>query len=195
MKSLCLQLILLLGLCLASAKANDILANGDFTDGKAHWKGDVFDSSADTSSSPTDAQGLTVQLNGSKWTKVFQIFNTRESALDFSLTYKTSSDCSFKPVTQLTIADLFDVIGLRFVESLNTRPGNILIMMVDPAQNMMRYTEAKAVLGSPDPQAIKGTIPELVAHEEKTLYITLPPGTGTVTLLNVALNPSNATPK
>jgi hypothetical protein len=43
---------------------------------------------------------------------------------------------------------------------------------------------------SPDnPKTVTGILKGLVAHEEKTLYLIFPPGTGSVTLASVSLSP------
>jgi len=174
-------LFFLLGLS-AFALHADILANGDFADGAAHWRGDGSDSGN---------QSLVIQLDHSKWTYVSQLFNTKDNALDFSITYKTSSDCVL-PTTPQTCwkASLFKMTGIVFNNSIKVPPSSWLVMVYDSANLRMGYCHIPVTLGSTDPQQVTGTVPKLVAHAEKTVFIAFPPGEGSITLLKVALTPS-----
>jgi len=179
----------MLGAAVLTARA-DILANGNFADGTTHWRGDAH--------GPSDAftQGILIQLDQEKWTKISQVFNTRENALDFSITYKTSSDCSLATgpsvgsVRKLSVPELARMVDMRFKNGIRLKPSSWLLMIVDPAENLMNYYEIQPILGSPDPQTVTGTIPKLAAHEEKTIYLAFPPGQGTITLLTVQLMPT-----
>jgi len=165
----------------------DILANGSFADGTAHWSGDAH------ASTDWNNQGITINLDSSKWTKVSQIFNTRENAFDFSITYKTSPDCSFGTSgAKLSIGDLADMTGLRFKKAINLKAGTWLLLITDPAALYAQWDMIKPTVGLPNGQTVKGTFPKLAAHEEKTMYIAFPPGQGSITLLNVALTPTDA---
>jgi hypothetical protein len=167
----------------------DILANGNFSDGTAHWRGDGHDLS-------DGSPGIIIQLDPSKWTQISQTFNTRENALDFSVSFQTSSDFSLSTDPNstigniLSIADLADMTGTRFKNSIHVDSGLWLLMVVDPAEAMMTYYKIKTKPGSTDVQTTKNAVPRLVAHENKTIFLAFPPGQGTITLLNIALTPT-----
>jgi hypothetical protein len=168
----------------------DILANGDFSDGTAHWKGDATPgdlASAGFMMSP----GVVIELNDSKWTKISQDFDTQENELQFSITYQTSPDCAFSEIKSKVNRDISQIIGLRL------KKGNPIVLpeeawmviLVDYAKNLVTSFAIKPVLGASGRQTVTGTIPRLEAHENKTLYLAFPPGQGSVTLTNVSLAP------
>jgi hypothetical protein len=181
----------------------DILANGDFADGAAHWHGDG-NGSADGGAgdaaallNPTTTQGLVIHLLPTKWTKIYQTFNTHENALNYVVTYKTSADCVFSNdamVSNVTPSVLRDLTGTLFRSPIHLEQGSWLLMVYDPAQLSMTYSELKPAIGKPDAQTTTGTFPKLVAHEEKAIYLAFPPGEGTITLLKVQLVSTNASP-
>jgi hypothetical protein len=197
-----LVLILLIGCPFSSSRANDILANGDFSQGVAHWKGDAKSLSTDPDlMDPAARNDTTPSLAGilipmqSRWAKISQVFNTKETALDFTITYKTSSDVAFSDASAFPVTKtLQSLIGIPFQNSSETiAPKSWLVILMDPASRTATYIPFQPTLGSRDPQTATGSIPKLVAHEEKTFYIAFPPGQGTVTLLKVMLTPTQST--
>jgi hypothetical protein len=167
----------------------DILANENFANGTAHWSGDGHDLS-------NGSPGIIIQLDPSKWTQVSQTFNTRENALDFSVSFQTSSDFSLSTDPNSTIGqilsvpDLQEMTGTLFKNSIHVKSGSWLLMVVDPAEAMMTFYGIKTTPGSTDVQTAKNAVPRLAAHEEKTIFLAFPPGQGTITLLNIVLTPS-----
>jgi hypothetical protein len=177
--------------CTLTLKANDILANGNFVDGTAHWHGDAH------ASTDWDNQGIVIQLSPSKWTKISQTFNTKETVLDFSITYKTSPDCSFSDAakgTTLSVDDLISLTEIRFKDPIHLKLGSWFLMINDPSSNPPQgtYFTIQPKLKLADAQTVTGSVPKLAAHEEKTVFLAFPPGQGTITLLHVALTPTGA---
>jgi len=75
----------------------DILANGDFHNGKAQWKGNIraaSDSAMNDISSidhESDAKGVIVDLKN-YWSVASQSFNSHDKSLDYTVTYQLSAD-------------------------------------------------------------------------------------------------------
>ena len=184
--------LLLLALFAVSVQAAqaDILANGDFADGTAHWKGDHL------TALDTPSQGIVLKLNPKSWTKIAQTFNTRENSLDYEITYSFTAETTFHfdptPTATVWPVSLNSLTGMYFKTPLTITPGNWLVMMADPASNLLTYCEITQKLGSADSMTITGTIPKLEAHEEKTLILALPPGDGEITVTHIKLSPTAA---
>jgi hypothetical protein len=184
-----LMIILMIAASSLTLRA-DILANGDFSDGTAHWKGDATPgdpASAGLMMSP----GVVIELNDSKWTKISQEFDTQENELSFSITYQTSSDCAFSTAKSKMSRDISQIIGLQLKKGnpMVLPQDSWMVILVDYAKNLVTYFAVKPVLGAPGLQTVTGTIPRLEAHEDKTLYLAFPPGQGSVTLTNISLSP------
>jgi len=114
-------------LCANHAAADDeknVLANGNFANGKASWKGDIKDGTSsdmtDIASSMSDqgkVTGMMVALNG-HWTKFSQVFSTRETALNFSMTYQTSADFAETPLKGGNMTSMPRTVEAFFLEYL-----------------------------------------------------------------------------
>jgi len=180
-----LLLLLLLAVWVTPANANDILANGNFSDGSAHWQGDR--------ATDSDSPDLVIPLKHDTWTKIYQVFHSSDSALKVHVTYTLSADCTFLPQNgtagfALTDGVLKDITGLH-VPNVGTTlipVGGFLSVIVDLSKPLV----FSSILGgkvSTDSQTASGFFYDLNPHEEKTFYLAFPPGTGTVTLTNVSL--------
>ena len=207
MKKLVAALLLLNSLVFLHA---DILANGDFSDGKAHWKGDAKSTSdkdaydMSTVDNPTAPNGIIVNLLKGTWAKVFQTFNTHEDSFNYSITFKTSAD--YAPVARSNGMGmgmppgipgapgqrnefLSTILGGDYSGNLNPPRGNdFLLLIID----MTSSTFSSAVIhttGSTDQQTVTGVMNHVPAHDEKNIYLIFSPGKGSVTLLNVSLTP------
>lgn len=216
MKTLAFALVAVLSLSFAKA---DILVNGDFHDGKAHWKGDIHAASdSDTGSYGTSsmdqtggAPGIVVELKKAQWPKAYQTFNTHDNSFNYSVTFKLSPDYApasrpqnglnpppghppgtpnpFGPRNEF----LSSVLGGNFVGNLTPPTGNdFLLFVVD----LTAATYSAAVIHptpGTDSQTITGVMKDVPAHDEKVLYLVFNGGKGNVTLLNVALTPLEKT--
>ncbi|MEJ0000964.1 MAG: hypothetical protein WDO13_18420 [Verrucomicrobiota bacterium] len=172
----------ILALVLALPLRADILANGSFADGAAHWSGDGH---------AGDSGGLVIQLDPEKWTTVSQTFDTRETALDFTVNYQTSADSTLaKAGGSLSAAT---VGGPLFRRDINVKPGRWVVLLLDGAAGKLTFHRFKSPQGDAGEQTAHATFAQLLAHEEKTLVLAFPPSHGTVTLSNVALAPAGAT--
>ena len=181
MKTLALLALLIVALPLRA----DILANGSFADGTAHWAGDAHTG---------DSGGIVIQLDPVKWTVVSQTFDTHETALNFNVTFQTGAEFGFSDVgALLSKGGLKNMTGLRFKKGIKLKPGTWLIMVADPSGDDMQYFPVPVKAGVTDPQTVNGSLTNLVAHEEKTIYLAFPPGQGSITLLHVELTPGSGT--
>jgi len=210
--------LITLGTSHALADEKNVLSNGDFSNGKANWSGDVKDASeADVTNitasmdNQTKASGMVLTLKPHDWTKVSQTFNTREAALAFVMKYVTSADfAETAPQSQsggqaFFLANLSTLLGIPLQQDNHPpgRPGMnngmggdkrpfVGIVIADLSQNTVFY---RYVPFSPDPntpQTAKTVFHELMAHEEKSFYAFFPPGTGTITFSTISLSKVSA---
>lgn len=188
-----------------SAKA-DILANGDFHDGKAHWKGD-FKLASDTDhhdmssiDKPSENGGAVINLS-TIYPKIYQTFNTHQNAFDYSLTFKPSTDYASTGVSRSTQprhptpsnysnqrnAYLSQILGGNYSGDLDPPMLNeFLLIVVDMSAGTFSSAIIPVKPGLTNPQTVKGTMRDVPAHDEKVLFIVFGSGRGSVTLLNIA---------
>lgn len=166
----------------------DILANGDFQNGSAHWDGDR--------KTDTDSPSLTITLKHDTWTKVYQKFHSADSALKVHVAYQFSADCTFLPQNGdagffVTDGVIRDITGERLANVMSDPLpiGGFISVVFDPTKPLVFTSLLHGNLSS-DPQEAGGFFYDLNPHEEKIFYIAFPPGKGTVTLTHVSLEPA-----
>ncbi len=209
-----------LAFCAQEVRSDDILANGNFSDGKAHWKGDGKDASGTSiddmgasMSSQGSASGMAVSLKGGI-TYISQVFHSAETALTLSITYKTTADFATTGRARSGRSGgtpggppqpggfpggpgggsmgfggaLTAILGFP-VQGQLPMPGKdqAVALIADPSPNAL-ISSLIPLPASPDaPHTSTIVMDQLMAHEEKTLYIFLPPGTGDITFSNISL--------
>jgi len=211
-----LLLFAALALCATQSPAEDILANGNFANGKAGWKGDGKDAggtSIDDVAASMDnqgsASGMVVSLKRGI-TYVSQTFHSAETALVLSMTYKTSNDFQatgnaragrssgppgaptqpggMPPGMGGSGGPITAILGFQ-VQGELPMPGKdqAVVLIADPSQNAVisALSPFPASPGAAHTSTV--TLDQLMAHEEKTLYIFLPTGSGDVTFSNISL--------
>jgi hypothetical protein len=209
-----LLLVLFTMLCLVTVHA-DILSNGDFSDGKSHWKGDLRAASEQQSNDvssidhPNTTPGVIIDLKPT-WTQVSQIFNSHETAFTYKITYQLSDDFAVgghnSPFPMQDRPNmpphgppnaggppnpfLTQLLNTPVTGDVRPPMGNeVLLLVVDMSNftcQQVRIHLDPAVKG---PQTTTGNLDEIGAHDDKTLYLIFPAGKGSVTLLNVSLAP------
>jgi hypothetical protein len=175
---------LLFAACAGAVHA-DILANGDFTQGSAHWQGDR--------ATNTDASTLTITLKPDTWTKIYQDFHSADAALKLHVSYELSPDCTFLPqngMAQFFVSNqvVLDITGAR-VAMVNTIPipvGGFLGVVSDPSKPLI-FTAIMRGRVTGEIQDSEGFFYDLNPHAEKKFYLAFPPGNGTVTLTHIGL--------
>jgi hypothetical protein len=190
-------LILFVLACTLPLRA-DILVNSNFTDGRAHWRGDAkdLDTSGDLSN-PSLQGGVIITLKKDKWSKVFQTFPVRNAKLYYTITFKLSPDYKIAPrlgtgSDAFSSADLTDVPG-RMSGDFDENAWHLIVRNTGSpweASFQMLYPDPS----KPSPQTLTGRVGELPTDTEAVLLLLIPPGEGSVTLLKVSLSPNDPNP-
>jgi hypothetical protein len=182
---------LLVFACTISLRA-DILVNGNFADGHAHWKGDAKDPDTTTSdlSNPNSQNGVTITLKKDKWTKIYQSFNTREKKLHYSITFSLSSDYQVdhnQPENSglARPPGLDDIEGVPFCYASDTGTWACMIAEgLDTSSFSLRPDTTKT-----DSQTLSGILHGASGDdsEQMVLIFAFPPGEGSITITNISL--------
>jgi hypothetical protein len=177
-------------------QADNLIQNGDFTDGSNHWKGDGKSSSdyandnPSASSDPFTSKGLIVQLDPNRWTKVSQVFKGNKSAsYVFTINYMVSPDLSLsqKPDDYKNITDKFRVEGFDQWTPVNIGVGQFFDGIVDLGNLRGFYEKFSPKLGKSEIQKFDDAGPPIAPGGDKVVAVAFPPGTGTVVILNISV--------
>ena len=179
-------------LLLASAltlRADDaLLENGDFSDGLAHWFGNVQSLSTAPDGVPTTEAGALIKLRASEWTNASHDFEIKPGSYKLHVTFTLAPGTQFSP----HITDYINIPAkLDFPHEYpsDARPGQWVVAVVDKdAQKSLIWTVNPL---KTDPQSYTFTIEGIDFHNRQTLLLAFPPGSGCVTLTNVSLVPAN----
>jgi hypothetical protein len=179
-----------------AAHAGDIILNGDFADGKTHWRGD--------GEAPDVGGRVLITLKPDKWTVITQTFNANASALKLKVTYSLSSDCTLgktgdKLIPPLTPDGLQEASGLENAISPITTNGRELFTTLVLEGGWM-CSENAVLAGhnsgedsSTNPAGSKTFTTQVTTwsgvFDDANLCICFPPGQGVVTLTGVVLTP------
>jgi hypothetical protein len=193
-------LIALVVLACALPLRADILANGDFTDGPAHWKGDAKEITSDDLTAGNQP-GVVVTLKKDAWTKIYQTFSTHEKEVQYSITFKLSSDYQVdqSPYDPSSGSVSGPSPGLDDIEGVYplyayTYNGVWTLVVREFGGTGWNYIHPRPDPKKTDSQTLTGSIRRLTDHAEKILILAFPPGKGTVTLTNITLTSTNAQP-
>ena len=191
----------------------DILANGDFRDGKAHWKGDLHAASDldhyDTSSinQMNVPSGVVVNLERGPYPRIYQVFDSQDETLNYNVTYSLSPDYAPKPPfpgaihvsrslapNSPPVNDFLSfILGGPYSGDLKPPTGNdFLLLVIDTTSATYSVATIHPTAGSTEPQTATGVLEHVPAHDEKTVYLIFSGGKGSVTLFNVGLTPTPA---
>lgn len=223
MKTLTLVICALLGFGLVHADilVNSDFHNGKAS-WKGDLRGASDRAMNDSSSLDNNSQsgGVIVELKGT-WVRIYQTFNSHETNFKYTVTLQTSDDFAPQgasaggmnmnpmrspgmnrpqpPMPPGTPAPsnpfLSQLLGGNYSGNANPPQGNeALLMVVDLSNGTFESATLHIDPNSKAPQTLTGTIPELQPHDEKTLYLIFPAGKGSVTLLQVSLEPVTAAP-
>jgi hypothetical protein len=191
MNMLRLRWILLLALCFLAvakplAQADDIIANGDFADGKTHWHGD--------GDAPDTGGKLVITLKPDKWTVTSQIFSAESRELQLKITYTLSDDCSLKVkrtsdtlVAPLTSEALMDATGVEnHISDVMMYPNyQWLVLLV--GNGYSRGTHPVLINTKENPATYTTMLSDSRGFNDEELCLAFPPGTGTVTITRVEM--------
>jgi len=203
----CHPLLWVLGLfvLLAPVRADDLLVNGDFSQGSSGWGGD--NGSGDTSDNPyatSTSSGLVVNLNSDLATRLYQTFTARGSKLSFSLTCTPSTACKFTGAGKVSriASDIdpeteFKSRSEGGSNTIRTSPnGNypvymstfsgVTVIITDRDNDTVYVFPLRINPASAQSQTATVSI-GLPANKDYKLYIAFPPGEGSINLTKVSL--------
>jgi len=177
----------LFGVGLAAVHAdNNLLQNGDFSSGLAHWYGNIQALADVPEAGVSNNNGGVVKLKSSDWTKVTQDFEVKPGVYKLHVTFMVSPDTQFS--TQIT--DYMNVpakIGFSNEHPSDARVRQWVIAVADSdalSSIFWRVNTAK----NPGPQSYTFTIRGINFSNRQTLILAFPPGTGFITLTQVSLD-------
>lgn len=190
LKKIALSLLILAGIL--PLHADNLIQNGDFTDGITHWHGDAQGPADFAPANPFDkpdpftSKGLIVTLKDNRWRKVAQDFTGKITGGVLTITFMVSPDLAFSA----SGADYVGVphkIGYDGWAPFNTTAGAFVFLISDFGSSTIWYNSVTPELGSSKVQTIKDKLTSLTPKEDKTITLAFPPGKGTIVILSVTL--------
>jgi hypothetical protein len=197
------SLALVTGSLLRADDPNNLVKNGDFADGSHEWEGDarVPDPSdaepidplapPTTTTAPT---GVVVKLRAGDWSSVHQDFSCQSNKVDVVVTYKLSMDCTFSDRAE-DYANISDNLQTGWPPHAG-QIGKWTLFLIDMAgldtpkdDWIFSPNEMSPAFGTDEVQTAKASV-RVVPGDHKGIFLTFPPGKGTVTLLSVVVTPS-----
>jgi hypothetical protein len=181
---------------LSSARAGDVLLNGDFADGKTHWHGD--------GDAPDTGGPLVITLQPDKWTVVYQSFSAETPQLELKITYVLSDDCTLAVkrspddlVPPLTGKNILEATGMENdIRNLMLPARASWMVVIVRNGRLQRETPVRLKpADDPNPRIFTTTLSEFNGRfANDDLCLTFPPGKGTVTLTKVELLAPQSSP-
>jgi hypothetical protein len=176
----------------------DVLVNGDFSEGRAHWGGDAENlaapdgtTAADSGSAPA---GVTVTLKKDGWTMIYQSFTIRDPELYYTITFKLSADYKLaNPGSHDEAAgDFSNGPGLMRFYDVSLGHWSLITTGTDPTdENSIRVKSLDPDVTSAQSQTLTGKLINLNNDADASLILAFPPGEGSVTLTTVSLSPTD----
>ncbi len=169
----------------------DILVNGNFADGRAHWKGDAQepDTGGDLTN-PNPQGGVVINLKKDKWSKIYQTFSTHEKKLHYSITFTLSSD--YQPDRDQPQSSGFaETPGLDDIEGVPIYyargQGSWMGIIAQTGRGSWSF-RLRPDANKTDAQTLSGTIEGATdENDDMTVVFAFPPGSGSITLTNISL--------
>jgi len=192
MRTLAAAVILLM---LAVPLRADILANSNFADGRAHWKGDGKEIDTDDISAGNQP-GITVTLQKDKWTKIYQVFSTQEKKVSYNITFTLSNDyrvdkgAGGSGDVSGPSAGLDDIEGMYPLYAY-AMGGAWTLIVEDFGAGGSAFLHPRPNPDKTVSQTLTGHLQGFDSSTEKILILAFPPGEGTITFTNVSLTPDN----
>jgi hypothetical protein len=207
------SLLFVLGLSLlvplTTAFGDELLANGNFSQGQDGWGGDITDDTSITDPSisvgaPTSGDHITVNLQSSHAVRIYQKFSTASDRGNFSMT------CTLYPGSKFTGAAKVSDIAEEIQESpvQNAVSGNYIIQSNN--RNYRVYTTEFSspvlILENEDRNTVSvyplhvgvqagaqtaSAQVRIESRADEKLYIAFPPGEGSVAITHVSLTVPN----
>jgi hypothetical protein len=197
MRPVCSALVILA--CAVSLHADEVLQNGDFSDGSSHWHGDGKTPSDFTednplaTANPLTSTGLIVPLKPDSWTKVTQDFNgDKNSHYLVTVKYKVSPDLTLsnKPEDYKDVARLIRFETYEGYPAFDVPVGQFFVMVAEVDGNKGYWEKFQPKLGSSDTQTYLDPGQPLAPEGRKMVTVAFPPGTGMVVILSISVTSS-----
>jgi hypothetical protein len=135
----------------------------------------------------TQSPGVVIKLKPDKWSKIYQTFNNRAPVLYYTVSCKLSDDYALrdKGTSSPDFGDLpTDYMPWPLLE-------NSWHIFVSGAGFFETTRMLKPDAHKTDTQTMTGRIADLKDVDEAVFTIFFPPGSGSITLLNVSLSPTD----
>ena len=175
--------LVLLGLGpVALADDSNLLQNGDFSSGLAHWDGDGR-SLATTTNALAPGNGMGVELRA-EWTKVIQNFDAKRGDYTVSITYSLTPGTTFT-ADEKDYRKVPKKLGFDALQEFRVKKGEWAIIITD--RKRFVHCAIKPPEAGNGEQTITGNFKLGYNGDDQTFCLAFPPGNGVVTIQNIAL--------
>ena len=132
--------ILFLTVSLGGLTADELIQNGDFSQGSASWRGDAQtdDAPSDPLATAPAKAGLVVKLNDASWVKVYQDFTGNSDKLTIKVEYQLSADAAFS-TDEKAYKNITHSIGYDGWKPFHLAVGTWCMMLSDFGPDKGRY--------------------------------------------------------
>ena len=188
-----LPFLLLAVACALPLRADEAIQNGDFADGTTHWHGEGR-SSADfasdnplQASDPFTAKGMIIPLKANVVDEggADHPSQRHRRRADHHIQVLEGTWCSrTSPITTRTSRSRWGGAGSRSA----ALPEAGLFVSRTRLERRARTPTVKPKTGTSDPQTYRVKMDTLTPHDETTLTLGFPPGTGMVVILGVSFD-------
>jgi len=168
----------------AVASADEVLQNGDFSEGLTHWEGDCRPLSVATDSM---ARGAAVELL-STWAKMTQNFEAKRGRYVISVTFTMTPDTTFEGGMP-QYRKIPKKLGFGDLTQFNLQRGEWCILVTNIAARRYDYCAIKPLKKDSAPQTMTCEITLTRDDDEALFCLGFPPGHGVITLQNVSMTP------
>jgi hypothetical protein len=164
------------------ADDNNVLRNGDFSSGLAHWEGDGR-SLATTTDALAPGNGMGVELRA-EWTKVMQTFDVKRGGYTVSITYSLTPGTTFTSDGK-DYRKIPKKLGFDALQEFRAKKGEWVIIITDRKRFM--HCAIKPPAAGSGEQTVTGNFRLDYEGDDQTFCLAFPPGNGVVTIENIAL--------
>jgi hypothetical protein len=166
----------------AQSQGGNLLQNGDFSSGLAHWDGDGR-SLATTTNAIAPRNGMGVELRA-EWTKVMQNFDVKRGDYTVSITYSLTPGTTFTPDVK-EYRKIPGKLGFNALKEFRVKKGEWAMIITD--RERFVYCAIKPPEAGNGEQTVTGDFNLDYDGDDQTFCLAFPPGNGVVTILNIAL--------
>ncbi len=180
-------LILLFSLAalIAVRADDDLLQNGDFSNGLAHWYGNLQAVANVPEAGSTAQNAGVIKLRHGDWTKVTQDFEVKAGTYQLHVTFAPSPETHFS--TQVTdYMSIPDKVGIPDEHPTDANPGQWVIAVSDATAASSLWWRVD-VSKNAGPQSYSFTVKGINFSNRQSLMLAFPPGSGYIILTNVSL--------